>query len=184
MEDAAVAIIETVDAGACALNLSVALAEPASRTERRMMDALDYAADRGVIVVAAAGNRATLGSSPITRHPWVVPVTACDLQGRPMPDTTLSHSAGKRGVAAPGDGVVSAAPGGSLESFAGTSAATPFVTGTVALLKSMFPSATGGQLRVAITRSRVPRRTTVVPPLLDAEGAWRMMSQLKESVGT
>ena len=39
---------------------------------------------RGVIVVAAAGNQGTLGSSAITRHPWVIPVVACDLRGRPM----------------------------------------------------------------------------------------------------
>ena len=182
MDEVALAIVETIDAGAHILNLSVALTEPSSQAERRMHEALDYAARRGVIVVAAAGNRATLGSSVITRHPWVVPVTACDLHGRPMADTTLSHSAGKRGVAAPGIGVVSLSPGPTMQPLAGTSAATPFVTGAFALLKSLVPSANGGQLRSAVTRSGV-RRGTVVPPLLDGVGAVRLLSQPMAKIG-
>jgi subtilisin family serine protease len=78
MEDVAAAIVETVDAGASILNLSVAVAEPSSRGEALMDQALDYAAKRGVLVVAAAGNQGTVGSSAITRHPWVIAVVACD----------------------------------------------------------------------------------------------------------
>ena len=39
---------------------------------------MNHAAHRGVITVAAAGNQGTVGSSAITRHPWVIPVAACD----------------------------------------------------------------------------------------------------------
>ena len=91
VEEVAAAIVETIDAGASILNLSVAVAEPSTRAERRMHEALDYAARRGVIVVAAAGNQGTLGSSAITRHLWVISVTACDLKGKPMADSTLIH---------------------------------------------------------------------------------------------
>src|SRR5262249_15452964 len=80
-EDLAVAIVETIDVGARVINLSAALAQPSSKGERESQEALDYAARRGVIAVAAAGNQGTLGSSAITRHPWVIPVTACDLRG-------------------------------------------------------------------------------------------------------
>ena len=96
-----------------------------------------------------------------------------------MADSTLSHSAGKRGLAAPGEGVVSLAPDATMQGFSGTSAAAPFVTGSIALLKSLFPAATGGQLRFAITGSDAPRRATVIPPLLDAFGAYQRMSWRK-----
>ena len=184
VEEVAAAIVETIDAGASILNLSVAVAEPSTRAERRMHEALDYAARRGVIVVAAAGNQGTLGSSAITRHLWVISVTACDLKGKPMADSTLSHSAGKRGLAAPGEGIVSLAPEATMQWFSGTSAAAPFVTGSIALLKSLFPAATGGQLRFAITGSDAPRRATVIPPLLDAFGAYQRMSWRKAQATT
>jgi subtilisin family serine protease len=63
------AIVKCIKAGARVLNLSVAFAQPSSRGERELEDALDYAARLGVIVVAAAGNQGTLGSSVLTRHP-------------------------------------------------------------------------------------------------------------------
>ncbi len=184
MEEVAAALVETIDAGACVVNLSVALAEPSSRAEAEMQQALDYAAKRGVLVVAAAGNQGTLGSSAITRHPWVVAVVACDLAGRPTAGSNLSHSAGRRGLAAPGEGIPSLAPGGALDSFSGTSAATPFVTGAVALLKSLVPAVTGGQLRFAVARASAPSRTTVVPPLLDGLGAWRLISPAQEPLAS
>ena len=64
-------------------------------------------ARRGVIVVAAAGNQGTLGSSAITRHPWVIPVVACDRRGRPMSESNLGSSIGRRGLTAPGDAITS-----------------------------------------------------------------------------
>ena len=176
VEEVSTAIVETVDAGAIVLNLSIALAEPSSSAERRMHEALDYAARRSVLVVAAAGNQGTLGSTAITRHPWVIAVVACDTKGRPMRESNLSHSAGKRGLAAPGEGITSLAPDAKMQSFSGTSAAVPFVTGAIALLWSLFPTATANRLRFAITRAGAPRRTTLVPPLLDGLGAYRSMS--------
>jgi subtilisin family serine protease len=175
VEEVAAAIVETIDAGARILNLSAALVEPSSRAERRMHEALDYAARRGAIVVAAAGNQATLGSSAITRHPWVIPVIASDLSGKPTMDSNLSHSAGKRGLAAPGEGIRSLAPNASMQDFAGTSAAVPFVTGACALLWSLFTAATAGQLRFAVTRCGATQRTSVVPPLLDGVDAYQWM---------
>jgi subtilisin family serine protease len=76
--------IDCIDAGANVMNLSVALAQPSSRDEHDLGEALDYAAKRGVIIVAASGNQGTIGSSSITRHPWVIPIVACDLQGIPI----------------------------------------------------------------------------------------------------
>ena len=55
----------------------------------------------------------------------------------------------------------------------GTSAATPFVTGAIALLWSLFPAATAAEVRLALTQAR--RRSAVVPPLLDAWAAYQVM---------
>jgi subtilisin family serine protease len=174
-EALAVAIIETIEAGARVLNLSVALAQPSTRSERALEEALDYAVNRGVIPVAAAGNQGMLGSTAITRHPWVLPVVACDRQGRPMNQSNLGSSLGKRGLMAPGEDITSLGVNGNPMTFGGTSAATPFVTGTIALLWSEFPAATAAEVRYAVTHAAAPRRPTVVPPLLNAWGAYHLM---------
>ena len=97
-EQLAAAIIECVAAGAQVLNLSIATARSSTRDERSIHDALDLAARHGVIVVAAAGNEGTLGSSAITRHPWVIPVVGYGIDGRPMTLSNLGSSVGKRGL--------------------------------------------------------------------------------------
>jgi subtilisin family serine protease len=171
-EELAAAIVECVEAGAHILNMSVALAYPSTKSVPRLEEALDYAATRGVILVAAAGNQGTLGSSVITRHPWVLPVSASDLRGRPMDQSNLGNSIGKRGLSAPGEDITSLGADGQPRTFGGTSAATPFVTGTIALLWSEFPAADAAEMRFAVTQAHAPRRNTVVPPLLDARAAY------------
>jgi len=174
-ETLAAAIIETMEAGARILNLSVALAQPSTRGEGALEEALDYAVSRGVIPVAAAGNQGTLGSTAITRHPWVLPVVACDLHGRPLHTSNLGHSLGRRGLMAPGEDITSLGSHGSPLTFSGTSAATPFVTGAIALLWSAFPAASAAEVQYAVTHASTPRRSTVVPPLLNAWGAYHRM---------
>ena len=171
------AIVECIEAGARVVNLSAAFAQPSSRGERELKEALDYAARLGVIVVAAAGNQGTLGSSVITRHPWVIPVAACDLRGRPVGQTNLGSSVGRRGLMAPGDGVVSLGAEGEPLTSGGTSVAAPFVTGTIALLWSMFPRASVAEVKHSVMMSAYGRRrTTIVPPLLDAWSSYQTMA--------
>ena len=171
------AIVECIEAGARVLNLSAAFVQPSSRGERELKEALDYAARLGIIVVAAAGNQGTLGSSVITRHPWVIPVAACDLRGRPIGQTNLGSSVGRRGLLAPGEGVVSLGAEGEPLTSGGTSVAAPFVTGTIALLWSMFPRASVAEVKHAVMMSAYGRRrTTIVPPLLDAWASYQTMA--------
>ena len=175
-EELAVAIVDCVDAGADVINLSAALAQPSAKGQRRLKEALDHSAQRGVVVVAAAGNQGTLGSSTITRHPWVIPVIACDLRGRPLGYSNLGSSIGRRGLSAPGDGITSLGVNGRPPTFGGTSAAAPFVTGAIALLQSIFLKATAAEVRFAITGAHAPRRPAVVPPLLDAWAAYQVIA--------
>ncbi len=175
-EELATAIIDCIEAGARIINLSAALAQPSSKGERRLQEALDHAAKRGVIVVAAAGNQGAVGSSAITRHPWVISVVACNGKGRPISYSNLGNSIGRRGLSAPGEDITSIVADGTEFSFGGTSAAAPFVTGAIALLRSEFPAATAGEVRFALTRPYVSRRATVVPPLMDAWSAYQIIA--------
>jgi len=174
-EELASAIIECIDAGAHVINLSAALANPSAKGERRLEDALGYCARRSVIVVAAAGNQSAVGSSAITHHPWVIPVIASDLRGRPISYTNLGSSIGRQGLSAPGERITSLAIHGQAPAFGGTSAAAPFVTGAIALLLSLFPNATAAAVKLAITTAAGTRRTTVVPPLLNAWAAYQAL---------
>ncbi len=176
-EDLAIAIIKCIDAGARILNMSIAaLGQPTARGQHELEEALDYAVQRGVIVVAAAGNQGMLGSSVITRHPWVIPVAACDGRGKPLSQSNLGSSIGKGGLSAPGNEIMSLGVEGKPLTLSGTSFATPFVTGAIALLWSMFPSATVAEIKFAVTKSDGKRRTTVVPPLLDAWSAYQFLA--------
>jgi len=167
-EELARAILDCLEGGARVLNVSAAIVHSGLRNERALEEALGRAAARGVIVIVAAGNEGTLGSTALTCHPWVVPVVAYDLQGRPLRHSNIGGSIGRRGLGAPGAGITSLGPDGTPLTLSGTSAAAPFVTGAAALLWSEFPEASASDLRVALTQPSPLRRKTVVPPLLDA----------------
>jgi subtilisin family serine protease len=165
------ALHEVIEAGARIVNLSAGLSQAATRAETALDEALELAARRGVIIVAAAGNQGTLGSSAITRHPWVIPVVGCDRQRQVLAQSNLGASIGRRGLTAPGDAITSLSASSGHATFSGSSAAVPFVSGAIALLWSVFPRASAGQLRLAVTGS-VARRRSVTPPLLDASAAF------------
>jgi subtilisin family serine protease len=178
-QELAQAILACIEAGARVLNVSAAMAQLSSKSERTLEEVLDQAARRGVIVVAAAGNQGTLGSTAITRHPWVIPVIAYDLQGRPLGQSNLGRSIGRRGLGAPGDGITSLGAGGKPLTLGGTSAAAPIVTGAIALLWSEFPAAPAAAVKFAVTHASARRRNTVVPPLLDAWAAYQVMAKAR-----
>ncbi|MGW1838594.1 S8 family peptidase [Streptomyces sp. NPDC002067] len=179
----AVAIGECVDAGARVLNLSAGMARPSTGHHQDLHSALDHAARRGVLVIAAAGNQGTLGSSAITRHPWVIPVVGYGHDGRPTPQSNLGSSAGGHGLGAPGENVTSLAPHGAPDTRSGTSVATAFVTGAIALLWSLLPEASAAEVKYAVTGSG-RRRTSVVPPLLDARAAWQALAGIRSARST
>ena len=175
-EELAAAIFECIAAGARVLNLSVALISPSGKSERMLEEALNHALSRSVLIVAAAGNQGTIGSSVITRHPWVIPVAACDQQGQPLGGSNLAPSLGRRGLSAPGDRITSLDPAGAPLTLSGTSFAVPFVTGAIALLWSAFPDALAAAVKLAVIRSGAGARTSVVPPLLDATAAYHVLA--------
>lgn len=178
-EELAIAIIECIAAGARIINLSLALVAPSNKGEQALEEAINQALKRNVIVVAAAGNQGTVGSTAITRHQWVIPVIGCDQQGKPTNESNLGNSIGRRGLSAPGDSITSLGTGGQSLTLGGTSFAVPFVVGAIALLWSEFPTATATQIKLAVTQVTALRRTSVVPPLLDVATAYQTLLTMK-----
>jgi subtilisin family serine protease len=170
------AILDVVHAGARVINLSLSVVASSTRDEPQLEAALSYAAARGVIVVAAAGNQGEVGSSPLTHHPWPIPVAGSDRQGQPTALSNFGPSIGKRGLRAPSENIASLGPSGQIETFSGTSAAAPFVTGAIALLWSKFPTASASAVKLAITGTNRSARRGIVPPLLDAWAAYQALS--------
>jgi subtilisin family serine protease len=172
----AAAILDTVNAGARVINISAALLRPSALAVRHLTQALDFAAGRGAITVAAAGNQGVIGSSAITCHPWVIPVTGCDSNGMPSAESNFGSSIGRRGLSAPAQNISSLRTSGGQQNFSGTSAAAPFVTGTIALLLSVFPCATAAAVKLALLAGKGSCRNSIVPPLLDATAAYQIMA--------
>jgi subtilisin family serine protease len=171
------AILEVIDSGAHIINLSVGVAGSPVGNDDSIDRVLDLAVRQGVIVVAAAGNEAEFGSSAITRHPWVIPAVPCDDRGVVLPFSNIGPSIGRHGLLAPGKDILSIAAAGGNTTFTGSSAAVPFIVGTIALLWSLFPVATATQIRLAVC-GEPRRRHSVTPPLLDASGAHQLLSSM------
>ncbi|MGH9962247.1 MAG: S8 family serine peptidase [Pyrinomonadaceae bacterium] len=93
----------------------------------------------------------------------------------PIGYSNLASSIGRRGLRAPGDNITSLGADGHPVTFGGTSAAAPFVTGAVALLCSLLPTPATAEVKLAVIQASAPRRASVVPPLLDAWGAYQFM---------
>lgn len=176
-QDLAAAIRDCIAAGARILNLSLGVLHATAQEERALQEGIDHAARRGVLVVAAAGNEGSVGGSIVARHPWVIPVVACDRAGRPSGFSNLGRSIGHHGLRAPGESIQSLGPGGALQISGGTSAATPFVTGTLALLASLFPRAHSVVLRAAVSGAATKRSASLVPHLLDAQTAYQRLAR-------
>jgi subtilisin family serine protease len=170
-EELSKAIIQMIDAGAKVINLSLGLSSSSLTRYQGLMEAYDYALRKEVILVSAAGNQGNIGYITMLDHRWLIPVAACDTQGRLDPMSNFGHSISKRGLMAPGVNIISTAPNGNYTQMSGTSAAAPFVTGTIALLWSLFPNAAASQIVSSVTTAGSQNRRTIIPPMLDAEAA-------------
>jgi len=117
--------------------------------------AIDYARDKGQLVIAAAGNDAvnndysSLASYPASYNlPNIISVAACTSSG----SLATWSSWGRRTVdlAAPGVRILSTIPGGRYTYYSGTSMATAFVSGTAALLLAADPSLSADDIKTRI----------------------------------
>jgi subtilisin family serine protease len=123
------AIVRAVDMGAALINMSLGL----YRETTLLREAVRYADEQGVLMVAAAGNDGLPRLTYPAAYSAVLSVTAVDGSGRQAVFPNRSESID---FAAPGVGVVVADPEGGYRQISGTSAAAPFVSGTLAALLS------------------------------------------------
>ncbi len=154
-DDAEAAGIQwAADHGARVINLSLG-SDEASSIEQ---SAIDYAVDKGVLVVAAAGNSGGDGDPPIypAAYPNVLAVGATDGPNR----ANFSEYGSWVDVAAPGVDIRSTTPqagstyfAGGYDTGSGTSFAAPLVAGEAALLTAQAPDASAADLRTAVVDS-------------------------------
>jgi subtilisin family serine protease len=152
-----------VDNGARIVNLSLA-----GQGSQVLEDAIAYAQSKGALVVAAAGNDGDDRVEYPAAYAGVVGVAATDRLGQRL--SPFSNFGATVDLAAPGQAVLSAAPGGRYGQFTGTSFAAPMVSATAALLLARHPEWNGADAAVRIQRS-ARRVAGMSLPLLDAGAA-------------
>lgn len=137
--DIALAVLYAADNGADVINMSLGgdLDVPALR------EAVRYAINRGIVVIAAAGNTGGKVLYP-ARYPEVIAIASIDSNDKRVASSGYGPEIS---LSAPGAGILSTSrpAGGSCASFqqyywtcSGTSMAAPFVSGTAALIYEIY----------------------------------------------
>ena len=139
-------IVWAADHGADVINLSLGDDSASAHPEPAEDEAVQYALKKGVVVVASAGNGGEKGDhiSYPAAYPGVIAATAVDKYGTRASFSTRRWYAT---VSAPGDKVVIADPDHKYYEGWGTSAASAFVSGAVALVRAAHPSLTPAQIK-------------------------------------
>lgn len=134
------------DQGADVINLSLGDDSASAHPEPAEDEAVQYALKKGAVVVASAGNGGEKGDhiSYPAAYPGVIAATAVDRYGTRASFSTRRWYAT---VSAPGVDVVIADPDHKYYQGWGTSAASAFVSGAVALLKAAHPGLTPAQIK-------------------------------------
>jgi subtilisin family serine protease len=122
-------IVQAVDLGVKVINMSLGLYQDAPL----LRQAVAYAHERGVLMVAAAGNDGYDRMPYPAAYPEVLAVTAVDASGQ---QARFPNQSKEIDFAAPGVGILTAQEDEGTVLFSGTSAAAPFVSGTLASLIS------------------------------------------------
>ena len=127
--DVAQGIVQAVDHGVQIINMSLGVYQDSPL----LCQAVKYADDRGVIMVAAAGNDGYNHIPYPAAYSEVLAVTAVDANRQ---HALFPNQSEEIDFAAPGVGILTAKEDKGTTLFSGTSAAAPFVSGTLASLMS------------------------------------------------
>ncbi|MFJ8200486.1 type VII secretion-associated serine protease mycosin [Streptomyces sp. NPDC096152] len=134
------------DHGADVINLSLGDDSASAHPEPGEDEAVQYALKKGAVVVASAGNGGEKGDhiSYPAAYPGVIAAAAVDRYGTRASFSTRRWYAA---VSAPGVDIVIADPDHRYYEGWGTSAASAFVSGAVALVKAAHPGLTPAQIK-------------------------------------
>ncbi len=138
-------ILAAVDNGARIINLSLGSAGDSFV----MRDAVDYAAARGVAIVAAVGNEGLNTVDYPAAYPGVIGVTAVDANGQRAQFANYGPGVA---LAAPGLGVQVPWSAQQVLVINGTSAAAPFVSGALAGILSQNPGLSSAEAVALLLR--------------------------------
>lgn len=141
--DIAAGVTFAADNGARVINLSLGGPGKSSTLKR----AIAYAAKKGVVIVAAAGNEATSAPSYPAAYADVLSVSALDRSGL----ANFSNFGTNVDVAAPGVSIRTISGPDTYGDFSGTSASAPFVTGLAALVVGRNPTLSAGAVSKIVT---------------------------------
>ncbi|MGW3496756.1 type VII secretion-associated serine protease mycosin [Streptomyces sp. NPDC001020] len=140
------------DHGADVINLSLGDDSESAHPEAAEDEAVQYALKKGAVVVASAGNGGEKGDhiSYPAAYPGVIAATAVDRYGTRASFSTRRWYAT---VSAPGVNVVIADPDRKYYDGWGTSAASAFVSGAVALVKAAHPGLSPAQIKQLLEKT-------------------------------
>lgn len=145
----AAAITDATDQGVRVISMSIGGASSST-----MLNAVNYAHNKGVVIVAAAGNGGSAnGIDYPGAYPNVIAVGALDSSKN---RASYSDGGPQLDVMAPGSSVLSTYTGSNNSTYAnlsGTSMATPAVAGAIALALSCAPNATEADVNNAVINS-------------------------------
>ncbi|MFE9694193.1 S8 family serine peptidase [Micromonospora sp. NPDC005806] len=132
-------VIWAADHGAKIINMSLG----GEGDDTALHDAIKYATGKGAVVVVAAGNDGDGRAQYPAAYSEVISVAATDASGKL---TDFSSYGDWIDIAAPGAGIVSTGLGTDYYIGDGTSFSAPIVSGTAALVRTMYPSLTPAQV--------------------------------------
>ncbi len=146
------------DHGADVINLSLGDDSKTAHPDADEDEAIQYALGKGIVVVASAGNSGQHGdpASYPAAYPGVIAVAALDDDGHRAAFSTRRWYAD---VGAPGVNVVIADPDHHYYEGWGTSAASAYVSGVVALVRSDYPRLSPVQIKALLEETARDRPT-------------------------
>lgn len=134
--DLARAIGNANNAGAHVISISAGQISKSGEAHPLLAQAVAASAERGALIVAAAGNDGCACLHVPGSLPSVLAVGAMNQKGEPLEFSNWGNLYRKNGVLALGENISGAKLGGGVVKYSGTSAATPIVSGVAALLLS------------------------------------------------
>lgn len=151
------------------INLSLG----SSQEDPYLRQAIDYAIEKGSIVIAAAGNDSATSLSYPASYPEVIAIGASTASNTVA---SFSNSGPNLDIIAPGNDMLLPAwtatdpIRGYMPHLSGTSFATPYISGLLANARAQQPSATWGQLVNALYQTADHKAQTASAPRSDTTG--------------